>query len=110
MLGEPRDESSSDVVRGLGGESQKLGDWLLALAVTSGATKLLMTGPLSSHGDAANTSCRLRILLSFLVVDGFASTFQQVRFKQQVLTDCPPGPAQLYRSYRLCSLLGRWRK
>jgi adenosine 3'-phospho 5'-phosphosulfate transporter B2 len=68
----------------VGGKSYKLVDWLIALAVTGGVTEFLMTGPISSHGDTGNSSYGLLLLLGFLLLDGFTSTFQEVLFKQHV--------------------------
>ena len=44
--------ASHDVVHGWGGNSHKLGDWLVALVVTGGVTELVMTGPTPSRGKS----------------------------------------------------------
>merc|ERR1719183_3219484 len=64
------------------GKRYSLGDWLIALAVTGGVTEFLMTGPISSHGDAATSTHGLLLLGGFLALDGFTSTFQEKLFKE----------------------------
>merc|ERR1719389_665504 len=59
-----------------------LSDWLIAFAVTGGVVEFLMTGPISSHDDAGNSSYGLMLLAGFLALDGFTSTFQEKLFKE----------------------------
>merc|ERR1719316_2127121 len=41
-----------------------------------------MTGPIASHSSTGNSSRGLLLLLGFLVLDGFTSTFQEKLFKE----------------------------
>jgi len=65
------------------GKRYSIVDWCVALAVTLGVTEFLMTGPISSSGDDSNTSVYgLALLVAFLALDGFTSTFQEKLFKE----------------------------
>jgi adenosine 3'-phospho 5'-phosphosulfate transporter B2 len=57
-------------------------DWMTAFAITGGVVEFLMTGPISSHSDAGNSSYGLALLGGFLALDGFTSTFQEKLFKE----------------------------
>merc|ERR1719420_552226 len=41
-----------------------------------------MTGPIASHSSTGNSSRGLMLLVGFLVLDGFTSTFQEKLFKE----------------------------
>ena len=62
----------------VGGKSYKLGVWPIALAVTGGAMEFLTTSPISSRSDTGNSSYGLLLLLGFPLLDGVASTSQEV--------------------------------
>merc|ERR1719440_964358 len=64
------------------GKRFSVSDWLIAFAVTGGVVEFLMTGPISSHDDAGNSSYGLMLLGGFLALDGFTSTFQEKLFKE----------------------------
>jgi len=68
------------------GKSYSTTDWLVAFAVTGGVTEFLMTGPISSHGDSGSSTYGLMLLLGFLLLDGFTSTFQEKLFKEHTTT------------------------
>eukprot|EP00403_Amphidinium_massartii_P009473 CAMPEP_0178416532 /NCGR_PEP_ID=MMETSP0689_2-20121128/24112_1 /TAXON_ID=160604 /ORGANISM="Amphidinium massartii, Strain CS-259" /LENGTH=301 /DNA_ID=CAMNT_0020037879 /DNA_START=214 /DNA_END=1119 /DNA_ORIENTATION=+ len=69
------------------GKHYGLADWGVALAVTFGVTEFLMTGPISSSSDESNTSVYgLALLVAFLALDGFTSTFQEKLFKEHKTT------------------------
>merc|ERR550537_1952860 len=69
------------------GKSYSSTDWLVAFAVTGGVTEFLMTGPISSsHGDSGSSTYGLMLLLGFLLLDGFTSTFQEKLFKEHTTT------------------------
>ena len=70
----------------VGGQSYKLLDWIIAMADTGGVTEFLMIRPISSRSDAQDSSYGLLLLLGFLMLDGFAPTFQEMLFKQHVTT------------------------
>eukprot|EP00971_Amphidinium_carterae_P345351 6486266-Amphidinium_carterae.2 len=64
------------------GKRYSLSDWLIAGAVTGGVTEFLMTGPITSHNDEGTSLKGLALLLVFLGMDGFTSTFQEQLFKE----------------------------
>jgi len=57
-------------------------DWLVAAAVTGGVTEFLMTGNISAKHSTGTSAHGLILLLVFLGLDGFTSTFQEKLFKQ----------------------------
>eukprot|EP00448_Togula_jolla_P039170 CAMPEP_0170621512 /NCGR_PEP_ID=MMETSP0224-20130122/28637_1 /TAXON_ID=285029 /ORGANISM="Togula jolla, Strain CCCM 725" /LENGTH=344 /DNA_ID=CAMNT_0010947769 /DNA_START=60 /DNA_END=1094 /DNA_ORIENTATION=- len=57
-------------------------DWLVALAVTGGVTEFLMTGPIASRSSDGSSLHGLLLLVGFLLLDGFTSTFQEKLFKE----------------------------
>jgi len=61
-------------------------DWLIALAVTGGVTEFLMTGQIDSASNAGSSTYGLGLLLCFLLLDGFTSTFQEKLFKEYKTT------------------------
>jgi len=63
-------------------------DWLIAAAVTGGVTMFFLTGNVSaehSNSDRASTY-GLLLLLAFLILDGFTSTFQEKIFTEYKTT------------------------
>eukprot|EP00929_Paragymnodinium_shiwhaense_P034516 TRINITY_DN18764_c0_g1_i1.p1 TRINITY_DN18764_c0_g1~~TRINITY_DN18764_c0_g1_i1.p1 ORF type:complete len:347 (-),score=69.82 TRINITY_DN18764_c0_g1_i1:300-1340(-) len=67
----------------ISGKRYALKDWLIAGFVTGGVTMFLMTGPISSkHSDRGSSVYGLILLLAFLAIDGFTSTFQEKLFKE----------------------------
>merc|ERR1719198_97001 len=68
------------------GKRYNLTDWMVALMVTGGVTEFLMTGPIASHSTTENSSRGLLLLVAFLVLDGFTSTFQEKLFKEHATT------------------------
>jgi len=64
------------------GKRYSLSDWLIAGAVTGGVTEFLMTGPITSQNDEGTSIKGLALLLVFLGMDGFTSTFQEQLFKE----------------------------
>jgi len=65
-----------------------LRDWSIAAAVTGGVTMFLLTGDLSAeHAHHSHASIYgLLLLLAFLALDGFTSTFQEKLFKEHNTT------------------------
>jgi len=69
------------------GKSYKLRDWMVALAVTVGIADFLLTGSIAAphrskgSGEAAISSYGLFLLLAFLALDSFTTTFQERLFK-----------------------------
>merc|ERR1719356_423776 len=63
-----------------------LTDWIIATLVTVGVTEFLMTGPITSSSDTDNSAKGLLLLLGFLALDGFTSTFQEKLFNQHKTT------------------------
>jgi adenosine 3'-phospho 5'-phosphosulfate transporter B2 len=61
-------------------------DWAVAAAVTGGVTEFLMTGSIKAKHSSGTSAHGLILLLVFLVLDGFTSTFQEVLFKQHKTT------------------------
>jgi adenosine 3'-phospho 5'-phosphosulfate transporter B2 len=59
-----------------------LNDWLIAAAITGGVTEFLLTGSIASKRAAGNSAFGLLLLLLFLGLDGFTSTFQEKLFKE----------------------------
>merc|ERR1719183_2860765 len=59
-----------------------LQDWFISIAVTLGVTQFLLTGPISSSHSANTSIYGLMLLLGFLALDGFTSTFQEKLFKE----------------------------
>jgi adenosine 3'-phospho 5'-phosphosulfate transporter B2 len=68
------------------GKQYKLADWLVAAAVTGGITEFLMTGPITGKADSENSAWGLGLLVVFLLLDGFTSTFQEKLFKEHSTT------------------------
>jgi len=66
----------------ISGKSYSFRDWAIALFVTGGVTQFLMTGEISSAHSGGNSSYGLALLATFLVLDGFTSTFQEKLFKE----------------------------
>jgi len=66
----------------ISGKRYSLTDWMVALAVTGGVTEFLMTGQIGSSHAAGSSSYGLLLLLCFLGLDGFTSTFQEKLFKE----------------------------
>jgi len=64
------------------GKRYSVTDWLIAGAVTGGVTEFLMTGPIASHGHEGTSVKGLLLLVLFLALDGFTSTFQEQLFKE----------------------------
>jgi adenosine 3'-phospho 5'-phosphosulfate transporter B2 len=63
-----------------------INDWLVAAAVTGGVTEFLMTGNISAKHSSGTSAHGLILLLTFLGLDGFTSTFQEKLFKQHKTT------------------------
>jgi adenosine 3'-phospho 5'-phosphosulfate transporter B2 len=62
-------------------------DWLVALGVTAGVTGFLLSGDIKApSAEAGNSIYGLLFLLSFLLFDGFTSTFQEKLFKEHSTT------------------------
>jgi adenosine 3'-phospho 5'-phosphosulfate transporter B2 len=69
------------------GKKYKLEDWLIAAAITGGITEFLMSGPISSKaGDSNSSVWGLGLLVAFLALDGFTSTYQEKLFKEHATT------------------------
>jgi adenosine 3'-phospho 5'-phosphosulfate transporter B2 len=66
----------------ISGKQYSLQDWLVAAAVTGGVTEFLLTGNISSKHHSGNSSYGLFLLVAFLGLDGFTSTFQEKLFKE----------------------------
>jgi len=63
-----------------------LTDWAVAAAVTGGVTEFLMTGSIKAKHASGTSAHGLILLLVFLGLDGFTSTFQEKLFKQHSTT------------------------
>jgi len=61
-------------------------EWAVAAAVTGGVTEFLMTGSIKAKHSAGTSTHGLILLLVFLGLDGFTSTFQERLFKQHKTT------------------------
>jgi len=61
-------------------------EWAVAAAVTGGVTEFLMTGSIKAKHATGNSAHGLFLLLVFLGLDGFTSTFQEKLFKQHKTT------------------------
>ncbi|CAK0836739.1 unnamed protein product [Prorocentrum cordatum] len=61
-------------------------DWAVAAAVTGGVTEFLMTGSIKAKHSTGTGAYGLFLLLVFLGLDGFTSTFQEKLFKQHSTT------------------------
>jgi adenosine 3'-phospho 5'-phosphosulfate transporter B2 len=61
-------------------------DWAVAAAVTGGVTEFLMTGNIKAKHSSGTSAHGLILLLVFLGLDGFTSTFQEKLFKQHSTT------------------------
>eukprot|EP00403_Amphidinium_massartii_P030318 CAMPEP_0178406512 /NCGR_PEP_ID=MMETSP0689_2-20121128/18949_1 /TAXON_ID=160604 /ORGANISM="Amphidinium massartii, Strain CS-259" /LENGTH=346 /DNA_ID=CAMNT_0020027553 /DNA_START=135 /DNA_END=1175 /DNA_ORIENTATION=+ len=64
------------------GKRYSVNDWLIAAAVTGGVTEFLMTGPIQSTGSDGTSTKGLALLVVFLALDGFTSTFQEQLFHE----------------------------
>jgi len=61
-------------------------EWAVAAAVTGGVTEFLMTGTIHAKHSSGTSVHGLFLLLVFLGLDGFTSTFQEKLFKQHTTT------------------------
>jgi len=61
-------------------------DWAVAAAVTGGVTEFLMTGNIKAKHSSGTSTHGLILLMVFLGLDGFTSTFQEKLFKQHKTT------------------------
>merc|ERR1740138_1221238 len=68
------------------GKRYGLQDWLVAAAVTGGVTEFLMTGNIEAKHSSGTSAHGLILLMVFLGLDGFTSTFQEKLFKQHATT------------------------
>merc|ERR1719506_3115458 len=66
----------------ISGKKHNCLDWAVAGCVTFGVTEFLMTGPMSSPNDNANSMWGLFLLVAFLAADGLTSTLQEKLFKE----------------------------
>mmetsp|Transcript_93932 Transcript_93932/g.210478 ORF Transcript_93932/g.210478 Transcript_93932/m.210478 type:complete len:354 (-) Transcript_93932:63-1124(-) len=57
-------------------------DWLVAFLVTGGVTEFLMTGTISSKHQSGTSAHGIALLVLFLALDGFTSTFQEMLFRE----------------------------
>eukprot|EP00411_Alexandrium_monilatum_P089832 CAMPEP_0175739450 /NCGR_PEP_ID=MMETSP0097-20121207/55008_1 /TAXON_ID=311494 /ORGANISM="Alexandrium monilatum, Strain CCMP3105" /LENGTH=346 /DNA_ID=CAMNT_0017047709 /DNA_START=41 /DNA_END=1081 /DNA_ORIENTATION=+ len=65
----------------ISGKSYTLADWISA-AVTGGVTEFLLTGTIAAKHQHGTSIHGLILLLVFLGLDGFTSTFQEKLFKE----------------------------
>merc|ERR1719213_602477 len=65
----------------ISGKQYKAYDWLIAAAVTGGVTEFLLTGPMEAKHNQGTSLHGLALLVCFLALDGFTSTFQEKLFK-----------------------------
>jgi len=70
----------------ISGKRYGLKDWLIALVVTGGVTEFLMTGSISAKHQNGTSVHGLILLIVFLALDGFTSTFQEKLFKEHKTT------------------------
>jgi len=66
----------------ISGKRYSLGDWCVAAAVTGGVTEFLLTGSIAAKHQHGTSVHGLILLLLFLILDGFTSTFQEKLFKE----------------------------
>merc|ERR1719471_956402 len=66
----------------ISGKRYGLSDWLIAAAVTGGVTEFLLTGSIAAKHQHGTSVHGLILLLVFLGLDGFTSTFQEKLFKE----------------------------
>lgn len=57
-------------------------DWLIAAAVTGGVTEFLLTGNIAASHQQGTSMKGMILLVVFLGLDGFTSTFQEKLFKE----------------------------
>jgi len=70
----------------ISGKWYSLQDWIIAAAVTAGVTQFLVAGSISSANKTGNSSYGLLLLVAFMCLDGFTSTFQEKLFKEHKTT------------------------
>mmetsp|Transcript_108913 Transcript_108913/g.351582 ORF Transcript_108913/g.351582 Transcript_108913/m.351582 type:complete len:353 (+) Transcript_108913:50-1108(+) len=66
----------------ISGKRYGLSDWGVAAAVTGGVTEFLLTGTIAAKHQHGTSVHGLILLLIFLGLDGFTSTFQEKLFKE----------------------------
>jgi len=66
----------------ISGKRYGFSDWLIAAAVTGGVTEFLLTGSIAAKHQHGTSVHGLILLLVFLGLDGFTSTFQEKLFKE----------------------------
>merc|ERR1719401_1725191 len=70
----------------IAGKYYGFSEWMVAACVTGGVTEFLMTGSISSSHSTGTSWKGLVLLLVFLLLDGFTSTFQEKLFKDHKTT------------------------
>merc|ERR1719382_1700184 len=70
----------------ISGKRYGVSEWLVAFCVTGGVTEFLMTGSISSSHGEGNSYKGILLLVAFLLLDGFTSTFQEKLFKEHKTT------------------------
>jgi len=66
----------------ISGKRYSLRDWAIAVAMTLGVTEFLLTGTISSKRKTENSGYGLLLLVAFMCLDGFTSTFQEKLFAE----------------------------
>merc|ERR1712217_700551 len=61
-------------------------DWIIAVLVTCGVTQFLLGGDIKSTHSQGSSTWGLVLLIAFLGLDGFTSTFQEQLFKEYTTT------------------------
>mmetsp|Transcript_9127 Transcript_9127/g.26981 ORF Transcript_9127/g.26981 Transcript_9127/m.26981 type:complete len:353 (+) Transcript_9127:78-1136(+) len=59
-------------------------DWITALFITAGVAEFLLTGRIASDNSQGTSVRGLMLLVAFVVLDGFTSTFQERLFRQHL--------------------------
>jgi len=66
----------------IAGKRYGANDWFVAAAVTGGVTEFMLTGSISAAHQQGTSLHGLALLLVFLALDGFTSTFQEKLFRE----------------------------
>mmetsp|Transcript_64980 Transcript_64980/g.209296 ORF Transcript_64980/g.209296 Transcript_64980/m.209296 type:complete len:358 (-) Transcript_64980:86-1159(-) len=65
----------------ISGKSYVVVDWVTSTAVTAGVAVFLLTGQIKAEQNAGTSSYGLLMLLAFVALDGFTSSFQEKLFR-----------------------------
>lgn len=70
----------------ISGKAYSSSEWAHAFAVTTGVSQFLLAGNVESNHEQADSAYGLFLLVAYLALDGFTSTFQERLFKEHEMS------------------------